>query len=538
MTFLPIVDRELRVASRLTATYRNRALTAAVVALVAMAMLLFGAFVPFPSRVGGRMFATLSFLIAVFCGLEGLRKTADCLSEEKREGTLGLLFLTDLKGYDVILGKLSATSLNSIYGLLAMLPILALSLMLGGVTPGEFWRMALALANLLFFSLCAGIWVSARSESERNAVAGTLLLIVSLLFFPGLGSVDGLHVISPIFAYGHAFSSAYSGDPGGYWRSLLITQLLCWLLLAWASRTVRWSWREKIRTATELRWKERREQWRFGGATQRAKLRAQLLEINPVLWLVSRNVRERLIRWFLPGIWVAIMLIFTAYNVNDLSESLTVVMLSGFCINLVWLALLGSQASQNSAEIRRDNALELLLSTPFSVDQIIHGQILALKRAFLAPILASLLLEIMGLPCAVYVRGEVSGVEVIICVVGTVSYLLLFALNALAMTWTGMWFGLSSKSGNQAAFKPLLYVLLPPLLGLPLCFFGLPILFVWPLIWFLWSKQKVQSEFRKLALQQYSFDPKTSGWWSNQANNPAQTPLPFTRKGADFPQDK
>src|SRR5690242_21503418 len=108
-------------------------------------MLLFGAFVPFPSRVGGRMFATLSFLIAIFCGLEGLRYTADCLSEEKREGTLGLLFLTDLKGYDVVLGKLAATSLNALYGLIAIIPVLAIPLLLGGVSIGEFWRMTLVL---------------------------------------------------------------------------------------------------------------------------------------------------------------------------------------------------------------------------------------------------------------------------------------------------------------------------------------------------------------------------------------------------------
>ena len=32
-----------------------------------------------------------------------MRNTADSLSAEKREGTLGLLFLTDLRGYDVVL---------------------------------------------------------------------------------------------------------------------------------------------------------------------------------------------------------------------------------------------------------------------------------------------------------------------------------------------------------------------------------------------------------------------------------------------------
>ena len=34
--------------------------------------------------------------------------TADCLSEEKREGTLGLLFLTDLRGYDIVVSSSSA----------------------------------------------------------------------------------------------------------------------------------------------------------------------------------------------------------------------------------------------------------------------------------------------------------------------------------------------------------------------------------------------------------------------------------------------
>src|SRR5581483_11264013 len=156
MTFLPIVERELRVAARLTRTYRSRAL------MVAIIMLLFGALGPAPAQMGGTMFATLSWMVLGFCLLEGGRTTADCLSEERREGTLGLLFLTDLKGYDVVLGKLAATSLNSIYGLLAMLPILALPLLLGGVTMQEFWLRALALANILFASLAAGMWVSAR----------------------------------------------------------------------------------------------------------------------------------------------------------------------------------------------------------------------------------------------------------------------------------------------------------------------------------------------------------------------------------------
>src|SRR5206468_835512 len=75
---------------------------------------------------GQQVFAALAYLALAYSLFAGAALTADCLSSEKREETLGFLFLTDLKGYDVVLGKLVATSLRSIYGLLATFPILSL----------------------------------------------------------------------------------------------------------------------------------------------------------------------------------------------------------------------------------------------------------------------------------------------------------------------------------------------------------------------------------------------------------------------------
>ena len=94
-----------------------------------------------------------------YCLAYGRRSTADCLSQEKREGTLGLLFLTDLKGHDVVLGKLVATSVRGFYGLLAVFPVLAVPLLLGGTTSGEFWRVVLVLMDTFLFSLAIGILV-------------------------------------------------------------------------------------------------------------------------------------------------------------------------------------------------------------------------------------------------------------------------------------------------------------------------------------------------------------------------------------------
>src|SRR5437762_8843655 len=182
MRFLPIVERELRAASRRRGTYWNRALAALSAILVFAGTLWFEGRVA-PKELGKDVFQVLSGLFLFSSLVAGIRYTADCMSEEKREGTLGLLFLTDLKGYDVVLGKLAATSLNSFYGMLAIFPIMAISLLAGGVTASEFWRVTLVSVNNLFFSLAVGMFCSAICKDGRKAA---LLAFLGILSFSGL----------------------------------------------------------------------------------------------------------------------------------------------------------------------------------------------------------------------------------------------------------------------------------------------------------------------------------------------------------------
>ena len=148
-----------------------------------------------PSTAHGRhLFRALFSLAFVSCLFIGARLTSDSLSEEKREGTLGLLFLTDLKGYDVVLGKLAAASLNAFYGLLAIIPVIALTTQLGGVTADELMRASLVLLNTLLLSLSSGMFVSTLSRNERKAMAAVdhvdlVLLAGDLLLRPGPGAL-------------------------------------------------------------------------------------------------------------------------------------------------------------------------------------------------------------------------------------------------------------------------------------------------------------------------------------------------------------
>src|SRR5204862_2825819 len=151
MTFLPIVDRELRVTARRRSIYRVRLAVALTAMVVAGFILLVNLGAP-QHQLGRHVFVGLSVLCMIYCLFSGRISTADCLSEEKREGTLGLLFLTDLKAYDVVLGKMAATSVSAFNGLLAMLQELAVPLLLGGDTNGEFWRDSLVPVNTFLLS--------------------------------------------------------------------------------------------------------------------------------------------------------------------------------------------------------------------------------------------------------------------------------------------------------------------------------------------------------------------------------------------------
>src|SRR5688572_24709046 len=159
MTFLPIVQRELRVAARKRNTFWLRIIAALVALVIGGGFLVLTMSLPFGTiQLGSVLFGVLTWLSLAAALSAGLFFTSDCVSEEKREGTLGFLFLTDLRGYDIVLGKLLATSLRSFFALLAIFPILAITMLMGGVTAPQFWKTVLALVNALFCSLAAGMF--------------------------------------------------------------------------------------------------------------------------------------------------------------------------------------------------------------------------------------------------------------------------------------------------------------------------------------------------------------------------------------------
>src|SRR5262249_49193470 len=162
-----------------------------------------------------------------------------CLSSERREGTLGLLFLTNLNGPEIVAGKLCSSALAATYGLFAIFPLLGLQMLIGGITLADFWRIILAMLNAIFFSVGAGFLASACCVRQFTAIAcGTGL---ALFFSAGLMAIaavinafrgpavwiDGVAIFSPIYALISADGSRVFGRKH-YWLSFFaVTGIAC-----------------------------------------------------------------------------------------------------------------------------------------------------------------------------------------------------------------------------------------------------------------------------------------------------------------------
>jgi ABC-type transport system involved in multi-copper enzyme maturation permease subunit len=465
MSFLSIAQRELRVTARRASTFIIRgaaALLALVIGVFWLLMLAISG--PAPRAAGAWMFGALSWYALLISLLAGVFLASDSLSEERREGTLGFLFLTGLKGWDVVLGKFMAVSLNAFYGLLAVFPIFALCLLAGGVTPGEFARMCLALVNALFFSVAAAMWVSARSRLAPRAMSGSICLLVILIVAGGFALATPLRLLaalSPFESFRLASEAEYLRQAKEFWTALVVSHLAAWTLLGWAGWRLR-SFVDNEDAPGAWQRMSARVLWR--GHSRR---RAALLEANPVLWLLDDSRRLCWIAWVLALAGAAVLFLLAAKGKAVALFTAGYLVWPFYFLLKVFFAI---QACRFFSEARRTGALELLCCTPLTMRTIIRGQWMALRRLFLWPVLLLLCAHLAAFAVMasddsfqLLMRGATGG--------GGVKFMLLWTVvksvpnsvaDFFALGWFGMWLALSLRKPALATGLTILYVLILP----------------------------------------------------------------------------
>lgn len=459
MLLLPIAEFELRKAARRPRMWRWRMVPALLAGGVMFWAMIIATMNPVTASVGKASFVILSGLLLALCLPAGLFLTGDCVAREKREGTLGLLFLTDLNLTDILLGKWVAHSATAYLALFATLPVSGIAVSMGGVTGGEFWRMTLLLPVVLTFSLFAGLAVSCVTAQRHTALAGTTsILFVVTAVLPALGALSPgspswLGNMSPIRLFAAALDGRYTIDPSDYWSGLvqlLAVSAILPIVGAVALRRATRSGRALEGVMDSAAAKRRRA---APGAIDRE---------SPAAYLIHLYREQQANFLFVFAVGVAATGLQLA-NLHFVTSSTAVLWLTAGIIALAHLICFIWVASRMVQRIRdeRDNGvLEVLLCTPVDAVELLRGQTAGMRAQYRAATAA-----IAGATVLITALGGVASGEpwgMVGLVVGAGAAIASFHLTLTALAWTSTFMALRRATVTRALLETLILTVLLP----------------------------------------------------------------------------
>jgi hypothetical protein len=472
-----VVQRELRAASRRPISYWGRFFAAAA-----------GVFALWQGSQAADQGRDLFFVSAIvafaMCLLDAIRRAAASIAEEKAEGTLGLLILTPLSGSELLFGKFFSVALAALPLALAVVPVLGICVLLGGVSGGEFIRLTLALAHCLTIAIFIGIFVSANTRGTIGAMFLTIVILglISIVSAP----LSVFHVFNPLGPLTTISDFTYRVSPGLFWISLLISQAAVFTLLWFYGKRFAERWRRDQEFELPVP--------TYSPISTAAPVAAETFQPvpppqydvfstpkwfagNPIEWLTLREMSMH------SGgiVWTIGALVCAAFSFTPISLFYSFLFSAGLVIFLC------IASARTFAVARQSNSVELLITTPIGVDGMIEGHMAALKKMFFIPSVimivtfgAYLILHRIDLGAQWYVLAG-------------------FTLLLLATPWIGMWMGLRCKTPARAILSTIALVLILPRFGG--CILIDPFYFI--IIWFV-AREQVHSKFRQLIEQRPS----------------------------------
>jgi hypothetical protein len=300
----------------------------------------------------------------------------------------------------------------------------------------------------LVTSLALCLFVSA--VSRHNAILASILTVAALCVLPWLarlttGPAKLLTFISPADTLQAAGDQSFTRSPGSFWISLGFLSITATVSLVGAFFITPRVWQETAFITKRARRLVKR----------RAQDRA-LLDRNPILWL-SYDDRARAvfsafaIILLLAGLLPLIALII---RFGDSGVWLVFPGIAGTILALLiwfWTAL---RAASAFAESKQNGSLELLLTTPITVDSVLKGHWLSLWKTIQAPIYCLAVLLLASVLCS----SANSIVETILS-----SKFFIEAIFEIAVLGAvGMWMGLTAKGRAAAVVYTILLAGLVP----------------------------------------------------------------------------
>ena len=107
---------------------------------------------------GHEALIAITFVSAIYFGLFAAISSSHTIALELRNNTLGLLFLTRLRSFEILLGKIIPNVIQCFLCLIAIFPILSLPMINGGVTLTDVLKCWTFICFSIYYGLSIGIY--------------------------------------------------------------------------------------------------------------------------------------------------------------------------------------------------------------------------------------------------------------------------------------------------------------------------------------------------------------------------------------------
>lgn len=417
MTFSPIAARELLVAARNRRTFWIRLAMAATAVLVSLLIFVYISATGNGSAAAYFLFTILAWASFLFAVVSGVWLTADAIGGERRDGTLGLLFLTDLSGWDIVLAKLISHGLTAVGAVVAAFPVMTVAWLFGGLTGDDMVRTFLAVLNTLFVSLAIGLAMSAYPQRAGESLVltgawiGLAILVLPVLHYAlarigvpqGSRSWLDANLLTGFRTAAGLLMPLGRADPTRYWRAFWTMHLLGWVALLFASWAVkRWAHSMELAPVPKKSWRRR-----LIPLLPASGFRADLLDINPILGLIGTPPALALGAWLLVLMHCVAMVSswcagippvgFFNYLFGGWFDGQPALHLAFAAFSLGIRALFAWHATEFFAEGRRSELLQTVCTTPIKDEAILRGVWMALERTFRRPLTIAVAFSVIPL---------------------------------------------------------------------------------------------------------------------------------------------
>lgn len=441
----PLLSRELLTAARQPKHYLMRAgyVFLIFVLLYTAGQVVFGwqqvRFAGDIARFGHFVFNVAAILQLTLVSAFSLLTATSSVAQEKDRRTLVILLMTDLSGFELVVGKMFASLVNVLTIIVVSLPVFGLLTRLGGVTISQVvWLELLCISTALLvagWSTLVAYWREKTFQSLAIATLGVVLFLATTYGLAISGALGGfIGSLNPYWTLGSILNPL--AVSGGLHGAQVIAGLIAPAALGVVAAAVG-IWRVRIwnpprvvhvtaREGEDVVVREPRNVWD-----------------QPVLWreIRTRAYGKKMIFIKLAYVLLAAFAFYAALTADPTTLFVGAIPPIGLAIvllGLVSLLLLNAQAVTSITTERDGQTLELLLVTEVPAKEFILGKLAGALYNGKELILAPTLLTFVGIA-----RGTISWEGAVYILAGLVTL-------ALFSSSLGIHFGATYGSSRRA----------------------------------------------------------------------------------------